>query len=71
MNEQNACLMVTTKDEEGKDCVNYIPLSIGMDVVQFFFDNGSNCENKEAVWFKLDCDEKTFWTDMWNELMGR
>lgn len=69
-NTQNACLMTTSIDEEGKTHLTYIPLNISADVVDFFLKNGT-CTNNQAIDFDdVDCSEEAFWAAMWADLMG-
>lgn len=41
-----------------------IPLSIDMDLLQHILAEGKST-NSEVVQYVLDCDEKTYWKDMW------
>lgn len=69
-NKQNATLMITATDEiTGEVKLTYVPMTLDLELLEFILDRGSNCENKNAVWFDLDEDEDTFWTNMWNDLM--
>ena len=66
--DQNACLMVTTIDDEtGGAHVTYIPIFVYDKVVDFFLKHGA-CNNNHAIDFTLDVSEKEFWEDMWKQL---
>lgn len=67
--KQNASLMVTTIDEDGKYHLSYIPLHVDEKLLDEILKNGQN-ENIEAISFDLDCDDGTFWKDMWKDLKG-
>ena len=67
-NQQNACLMTTSIDEEtGKTILTYIPLNVGYSVVEFFLENGT-CTNNLAVEFELEESADEFWQGMWGTL---
>lgn len=63
-NNQNATLMVTSLEDNGDYILSYIPLSIDMDLLQHILSEGKST-NSEVVQYVLDCDEKTYWKDMW------
>lgn len=66
--DQNACLMVTSVDEEtGKHFVTYIPLFVYNKIVEFFLEYGE-CKNNHALSFELETTSKEFWKDVWKEL---
>ena len=66
--DQNACLMVTTVDEEtGKHLVTYIPIFVYDKIVEFFLEHGA-CKNTRAISFELEATGKEFWKEMWKEL---
>ena len=66
--DQNACLMVTSVDEEnGKTHLTYIPIYVYPKIVEFFLKHGA-CNNNHAIDFVLDVSKKEFWDDMWKQL---
>ena len=68
---QNACIMTTAIDETtGKTMLNYIPMALSSDILDVLLEYGSNCDNKEAIYFELTTDKDTFWKEFWNELKG-
>ena len=69
-NKQNAALMVTATDEAtGEVKLTYVPMALDLELLSTFLHMGSNCDNKNAVWYDIDEDEETFWANMWNDLM--
>lgn len=66
-NRQNACLMTTSLDDNGKTVLTYVPLNIDYSVVQFFLENGT-CTNNLAIEFELEESADEFWQSMWSRL---
>ena len=64
-NNQNATLMTTSIDDDGNYILSYIPLSINIELLTHIIANGKS-NNAEVVQIMLDCDEKTYWKDMWD-----
>lgn len=64
-NNQNATLMTTSIDDDGNYILSYIPLSIDIELLSHIIANGKS-NNTEAVQLMLDCDENTYWKDMWD-----
>jgi hypothetical protein len=65
--DQNACLMVTSIDDDDKTHLTYIPVFVYDKIVDFFLKHGA-CNNNHAIDFTLDVSQKEFWEDMWKQI---
>lgn len=65
--KQNASLMITTLEEDGANYVTYIPLHVDENLLDEILRNGQS-ENRNSVYFKIDCNNDTFWKDMWDNM---
>lgn len=69
--KQNSAVVITTIDENtGKAILTYIPMTLDAELMSVLLKNGSNCENKEAIYFELEESMDEFWKEFWINLKG-
>ena len=68
-NKQNAMLAVTTIDEDtGNTILVHIPMTLDAQFIDVLLNCGSNCENKESIYFELPIGADEYWKQLWTDM---